>query len=112
VVSVREKVVIKKVRCGWTHLERLAVGVTTLAERHNARAGINPCHLLNDYLTVKDEYMTTITVTCKVNVPADANYTDTLEWVKFELGQQASLKNKNPLSEYDLSAYNVRISED
>lgn len=55
--------------------------------------------------------MATIEITCKVDVPADANYEETLAWVKFCLHQIGGLKNTNPLVEYDLDAYGISISE-
>ena len=55
--------------------------------------------------------MTTIKITCKVDVPADANYHETLAWVKFNLHQIGGLPNINPLGEYELDAYAIEITE-
>lgn len=56
--------------------------------------------------------MARIRVTFEANLPADANYKETLEWVKFELGAIAGMSN-SPLSTYDLEAISstVKIEE-
>lgn len=53
--------------------------------------------------------MKTITVTCKIDLPADATYPEALAWVKFELGERASL-NPSELANHDLEAYGVEIT--
>ena len=54
--------------------------------------------------------MTKIKVTCIVNLPVDANYKDTLAWVKFELGQVSNL-NPSPISSFDLEATGVSVED-
>lgn len=57
--------------------------------------------------------MATIEITAVVDVPEDANYEQTLEWVKFELGAIAMMRGgkDNPLSVHDLEASSVSIRE-
>jgi len=55
--------------------------------------------------------MATIEVIAIVEVPEDANYEQTLAWVRFELGNVASLPAGNPLSFCDLEAKIVSIRE-
>jgi len=52
--------------------------------------------------------MKTITITCKVDLPADATYDEAVAWVKFELGQVGGMPACD-LSEHDLEAYDVQI---
>lgn len=48
--------------------------------------------------------MSRIQVSFEVDVPADANYEETLEWVMFETGANGKISAKNPLSMHDLEA--------
>ena len=54
--------------------------------------------------------MNKIKVTCIVDLPADANYQDTLAWGKYELGQVSNLRT-SPLSDFDLEAIEVSIED-
>lgn len=53
--------------------------------------------------------MARIRVTFEADLPADANYEDTLEWVNFELGAIGGMSN-SPLSTYDLEAIRSTVT--
>jgi hypothetical protein len=48
--------------------------------------------------------MSRIKVTFEVKVPVDANYEETLQWVKFQVGAIGGIKQENPLAIYDIDA--------
>lgn len=57
--------------------------------------------------------MARIEVSFEVDVPADANYEDIAEWIRYQTGMTGGIKLANPLSDFELEAdyKTLRISE-